>query len=343
MTNRYFVESNEYPGHYEVLDEFLESETRYITDDLLQRESANYYITRSELAEIERNPKYHTSHLTQDTVKVGAYTDKLPDNVRIMPPGIYKTVKVGYSTYLKVHDNSDINYVLLDCYKEHYDYIHESIKNFKDKDEVYKEHGLLKKRSYLLYGEPGNGKTSLILDILREYKKSAYIFIDFPYNDTEWAAALTSISDNAVKIFIFEELLTHTENPAAVPVFLNFLDGLTKIDLSLFISTTNYPEKLPGNIVDRPGRFDRLINFGTPKLKDRIDYLEKLLKRQLDEDEVSILEKSDYSIAYLQEMGHQMLINDKTLGEVQEEIDGRKRLIKNTFCESKGGLGFHAN
>src|SRR5581483_11494126 len=57
---------------------------------------------------------------------------------------------------------------------------------------------------------------------------------------------------------------------------LNILDGADKIDNTVFIATTNYPEELSDRIVDRPSRFDKRFKVPMPDAKVRAFYLEHL-------------------------------------------------------------------
>ena len=121
-------------------------------------------------------------------------------------------------------------------------------------------------------------------------------------------------------------------NMDASSSFLSFLDGQASWNNCLILATTNYPERLPGNIIDRPSRFDRVIRVDYPKPDVRKKYLDKMLGES-NVDEIMIKKTEGFSIAYMKEICIQMMIHGKTFEEIMKETQVRKDNIKKYFAE----------
>lgn len=91
---------------------------------------------------------------------------------------------------------------------------------------------------------------------------------------------------------------------------LNLLDGMYGIDKTVFVATTNYPEKLGSRIMNRPSRFDKRIFIGMPTEAARQVYLNAKLKN-LEESQKWAKDTDGFSIAHLKEL----FVAVKILGE----------------------------
>lgn len=199
---------------------------------------------------------------------------------------------------------------------------------FLNSSSVYKKLGLIYKRGILLFGPPGTGKTTAIHMILNKCapKDSLIFFI----KDVLPIGLLTALKgDPRLKIFIFEELTHQLEH--RLKEFLNFLDGETSLDNMFVFATTNYPENLPGNLINRPGRFDKLIKIDYLKEKDREVYLKSLLGRKPTKEEIK--GTKNLSIGHIKEMALSMIINKKSIVDVLNDIKNHEATAKNNFKE----------
>jgi len=110
---------------------------------------------------------------------------------------------------------------------------------------------------------------------------------------------------------------------------LNILDGVDSIDNTLIIATTNYPERIPDNLIDRPGRFDSLYEVGFPTTDVRLAYLKEQLSLASEVDLMQAVQMTEgYSIAYLKELVVASQIYDKKLFEIIKTFKERKAKIQ---------------
>ena len=131
---------------------------------------------------------------------------------------------------------------------------------------------------------------------------------------------------------------------------LNLLDGVgspfKKIP-TFIIATTNNPEQSIGALIDRPGRFDKVIPMDTPNEKQCLELLSFIAKKKLSEDDkkaAKIAAKEKFSIAHIQEIVVRSLLDDITTLEAAKQLKAHKEKCKNAFAENKPmGMGLGVN
>ncbi|HLD39017.1 MAG TPA: ATP-binding protein [archaeon] len=145
---------------------------------------------------------------------------------------------------------------------------------FRNLDKL-RAHKLKTKRGIILYGSPGNGKTSICRWISQNSPDVTRIWI------TGWEMRSCNISELfdiarklAPSIIFLEDLdtagisrhLTGRINPL-LGSLLNEMDGIEKNDGIVVIATTNNIYALDEALANRPGRFDLKIHIGNPHPK----------------------------------------------------------------------------
>lgn len=139
----------------------------------------------------------------------------------------------------------------------------------------YSSLGINYKRTYLLEGLPGTGKTSLILALASQFNYNlAIVHFSPKLTDIDLVRMLRSLDDNhgdsskkTMIVFedidcIFKERKSQDEsrNMITFSGLLNALDGIATRDNMVTFITTNYKNNLDNALV-RPGRIDYIMTF----------------------------------------------------------------------------------
>lgn len=195
--------------------------------------------------------------------------------------------------------------------------IKEDIKDFISKENWYNERGIPYKRGYLLYGPPGNGKTSMLLGIANHFKKNVY-FLDVNElsDDNQLISLFNDVNEGS--ILVFEDIdacYTNRESESKISFssMLNCLDGAFSKHGLIVIMTTNHIEKLDPALI-RDGRIDVKINMKNPSKKLINDYLNLFYKENIEIKE----ELGDFSMAYVQN------VCIKNQGSIKDAISNLK-------------------
>jgi len=133
----------------------------------------------------------------------------------------------------------------------------------------YRTHGIPYKRSYLLYGPPGSGKSSFIQAIAGKYKRNLCFVqpLNPNFTDDSFSRCVQSAPKRALMVledvdayFFKDRSPQHKACPLTFSGLLNGLDGVGSAEGQIFILTTNFIERLDEALI-RSGRVDRKIEF----------------------------------------------------------------------------------
>jgi predicted AAA+ superfamily ATPase len=205
----------------------------------------------------------------------------------------------------------------------------------------YGKLGILHKRTYLLEGIPGAGKSSFIMALASHFGYNLAIISFTPkMNDNDLIRLLRSLEEKEEnKVFIifedmdciFKERKSNDENRNMVTFsgILNALDGITTRDNMICFITTNYKQNLDSALI-RPGRVDSIIRFDYVVKEQVIDiftaFTERADKAQMFYDELcrfninistSLLQQ--YLLKYLDETNIDKVIDN--LDELKKMYD----------------------
>jgi hypothetical protein len=141
------------------------------------------------------------------------------------------------------------------------------------------------RRGYLLHGPPGNGKTSVIRAMLSHPGISGFAanLVTSEMDDDRLQAFFRNATENTPALVVLEDidrlffgLDKNEKSNVSLQQLLNCLDGVSTQDGMIVVATANHPEVLDTAILRRPGRFDRVIEFGNPTKELRSTYLQKM-------------------------------------------------------------------
>jgi len=263
----------------------------------------------------------------------------------IVKPGIWKIVKS--MTGLTLERTSFVKDEILEeltTTKEVEDIIDTFFKNLH----LYSEFGIeIPKRNVLLYGEPGTGKSSTISRIAKKYTSkndtTVIVWDTARFEAYEVKSFIQSfVYDGVDKILLFAEDLGGAENRdkgvLSDSSLLSLLDNnekTFKIPV-MVIATTNFPQNLEGNLINRYGRFDDKIEVGFPTPENRKKLLMFFAKEYITDEALTLIadKRCDkFPPSHIREIYIRSRLRSKSLVDVIKEMTGESRLYDKGFSK----------
>ncbi|OZI13525.1 ATPase [Bacillaceae bacterium SAS-127] len=203
---------------------------------------------------------------------------------------------------------------------------------FLNSGSFFKKYNIPYKRGVLLYGAPGNGKTTLVKSIAGS-TSAPVVYWQITEYTTSYSIkeVFSTITKMAPMILVIEDIDSMPEESRSV--FLNTLDGAVSKEGIFLIGTTNYPEKIDPALINRAGRFDRAYEIKLPNEQARNQYLRKRkIDQFMSEAEMDRLVKNTtgLSIAQLNELYMSIALQ----WHYEEKIDIDK-IIKDLLTNNK--------
>jgi len=199
--------------------------------------------------------------------------------------------------------------------------IMDEIKSWLDKREQYEKFGFMYKRAFMLHGPPGNGKTSLIIEISRLFA-AMYDGITLrlkgnPQNLINAIKGIRETHPNRPVLVVIEEIDDVYLNWGGT--LLDVLDGGFDMSGVCFVATTNFLDKLDARIRSRPSRFDTIVEVVGPSKNTRKKYL-KSLGVDTEKSEEIAKASDGMSFAHLKEFVIASVILGQSVSSVRDRL-----------------------
>jgi len=144
----------------------------------------------------------------------------------------------------------------------------EDIKQFQESESWYNERGIPYHRGYLLYGQPGNGKSSLVTALASSLQYDICVF-NLSSNNMNDARLLDTMGNAPPRSLILIEDIdcifqqrkkADEKESITFSGLLNAIDGVIVSEGRILFMTTNHIDKLDPALI-RPGRVDISIEL----------------------------------------------------------------------------------
>lgn len=209
--------------------------------------------------------------------------------------------------------------------------VEKDIASFLKSKHVYDELQIPYRRGYLLHGPPGNGKTSLVRDLVSKHLNDTYVIFTNTVPKDQILQALNNTPGN--KIVIFEELVN--KRSLDMNDFLTFMDGELSLNDCITIATTNYVQDLKENVANRPSRFDLVVKVDNPKAEDAVKIAERYLDRIIEREEGLFFSKKEFSIAQIKEIALLTKLHSISLFEAVKKVKSQSEAFHQGFEDKK--------
>lgn len=191
---------------------------------------------------------------------------------------------------------------------------------------------LAHKRGIFMIGKPGNGKTTFIKHFLSKTTKDndRYgIIIDCSDGfDSSVGKYLESVLGTKEKVIVLEDMDSIAENSYQRASLLNFIDGVESMDKTLFIATSNHPEKLDEAILNRRSRFDKKYFIDLPSEPMRVKFLDRFFPEMDEEAKKENAKKTEgFSGADFKELFILQNLQDITTEEAIKQLHEQINMI----------------
>jgi ATP-dependent 26S proteasome regulatory subunit len=179
------------------------------------------------------------------------------------------------------------------------------IENFLSSKDFYVDNKIPWKRGILLFGPPGNGKSSIIRTIISSYNFKPITVVS-EANNEQIRESFKYAEKSSPSLLYFEDLDSLLESRIDTSTFLNLMDGISTQNGIFIIATANDISKLKTNIINRPSRFDRKFEIPLPTSSMADIYLSRwfgdIITEKKRKELAVYAENNKFSYAYLKEL-----------------------------------------
>jgi hypothetical protein len=219
------------------------------------------------------------------------------------------------------------------------------VENFLASKDFYLKNKIPWKRGILLYGKPGNGKTSIIRTIISMYPFKP-VTVVAGANDEAMREAFSYAEEQSPSLLYIEDLDSLLEKSLDPSAFLNLMDGISAKNGLLVVATANEVKKLKANVTRRPSRFDRKFEIPLPNAEMAYIYLKRwfgnLITLKKCRELAKYASKHEFSYAYLKELYisamFESLAHERKVPTEKDVQTALTRLIKDKNLLNSGSI-----
>jgi len=200
-----------------------------------------------------------------------------------------------------------------------------SMEAFLSSKDKYIKNDLPWKRGILLHGPQGNGKTTLIHTLISEYDLKPVTLNDIS-NENLYEAFKYAEETSPALLFIEDADGIFKDGVVNPRLFLNMMDGLKALNGVIVVLTTNYPKRLPKNLVDRRSRIDRIWAIPGPDKEMSFKFMRKWFDQTVISDSalkqlVNMAEENDFSYSDFKELYISSMFSAMSFGRDKPNAD----------------------
>jgi hypothetical protein len=201
------------------------------------------------------------------------------------------------------------------------------------------------RRGVLMYGPPGNGKTSIIR-ALGSALPRVPAFILRPakgFDDDDLQSVFRKWTEHAPAMLVIEDL-DHILKLVDLSQFLNLIDGIegSLTGGLLLVATTNHPEELDPALNNRPGRFDVVIEIPSPTVDLRRRFFDTRVAEAAEALRARLAtETAGLSFSHLQEilrLAGLLAVHDGAPRRTDEHLSRATAMVHDTHRSARHGF-----
>lgn len=299
-------------------------------DTAFQIENIKDYTTVAELFQIPKEELYVSGNV--GNISYGTTTDSnyhlevfKKRKVNELPYGVFEMkASMNLGTYLQEYKSSMGKPILIPTH---------NLRSIVD--EFYAEEGTGRKRKkgVLTYGPPGNGKTSDIITLFEKAVENKERIILVSSNvQLDDLNEYRGILEEDKTIFVIEEI-TERLGRRGVEDVLTFMDGENSWNNSMTFATTNHPEDMPSNLIDRPGRFELFLEYKNPTKEQILE-----LAASFDIEGAETLVGQNLSFDYVSFILSLAKKSGISVKDARDKEEQKRKRLSSTF-KGKIGIG----